>query len=192
MSWLLSMWGREDEGNALAQKALELDPFSPIVLYRAGRVQFHAGHYDKAAELFHRILERDPDDQMGRYGLGLVYEAQGKFAEAESTFQEPYRQSRFDLIATYAAAGDKTAARRRLTAELHRLQAEDSYIRPGYLAEVYTNLGEKDEALLWLERGYREHDVWLALLNVWPRFDPLRSDPRFQSLLRRINFPAAR
>ena len=190
--FILSMWGREEEAAALAQKALELDPFSPIVLYRAGRIQFHARRYDKAAELFRRILERDPDDQLGRYGLGLVYEAQGKFTEAESTFQEPYRQSRFDLIATYAAAGDKSKAVHRLSAELHRLQAENSYIRPGYLAEVYTNLGEKDEALLWLERGYREHDVWLALLKVWPRFDPLRADPRFQSLVKRMNFPGER
>jgi tetratricopeptide (TPR) repeat protein len=186
------MWGRQDQAIALEQKALELDPFSPIVLYRAGRVQFHARHYEKAAELFSRILERDPDDQLGRYGLGLVYEAQGKFAEAQSTFQEPYRQSRFDLIAAQAAAGNKAAARTGLGSELHRLQAEDSYVRPGYLAEVYTNLGEKDEALRWLEQGYREHDVWLALLKVWPRFDPLRSDPRFQDLLRRMNFPAER
>jgi tetratricopeptide (TPR) repeat protein len=190
--FILSMWGREEEATALAQKARELDPFSPIVLYRAGRIQLHARHYDKAAELFRRILERDPDDQLGRYGLGLVYEAQGKFIEAESTFEEPYRQSRFDLIATYAAAGDKATARHRLTAELHRLQAENSYIRPGYLAEVYTNLGEKDEALFWLERGYREHDVWLALLKVWPRFDPLRTDPRFQNLVKRMNFPGER
>ncbi len=187
--FILSMWGRQDEAITLTQKAVELDPFSPIVLYRAGRVQFHARHYDKAAELFRRILEINPDDQLGRYGIGLVYEAKGNFPEAESSFQEPYRQSRFDLIAAYAAAGNKTEARRRFTEELRRLQAEKSYIRPGYLAEVYTNLGEKNEALLWLERGYREHDVWLTLLKVWPRFDPLRSDPRFQNLLRRMNFP---
>ena len=72
---------------------------------------------------------------------------------------------------------------------MRRLQAANSYVRPGYVAEAYANLGDKDEALRWLEKGYREHDAWLALLKVWPRLDPLRSDPRFQNLLQRMNFP---
>jgi tetratricopeptide (TPR) repeat protein len=170
---------------------LELDPLSPIVLYRAGRVYFHARDYNQAEQLYRRILKIRPDDQNAMFGLGLLYEAEGKHAEAIKFFGPPYRESGFDIIAAYAAAGDKDNARLRLSAELNRLQAENAYIRPGYLAEVYTNLGDKDEAFRWLEKSYREHDVWLCLLKVWPRFDPLRSDPRFQDLLRRMNFPAA-
>jgi TolB-like protein/DNA-binding winged helix-turn-helix (wHTH) protein/Flp pilus assembly protein TadD len=187
--FILSMWGRNDEAIALAQKALELDPFSPVVLYRAGRVYFHARRYDEASNLFRRILELKPDDQMGLYGVGIVYEAQGEFDKAISSFQDPYQMSRFDLIAAYAAAGRKEEARKRLTAEMRRLQAGNSYLRPGYVAEVYSALGDKDQAVYWLEKGYRDHDAWLALLKVWPRLDPLRSDPRFQDLLRRMNFP---
>jgi TolB-like protein/DNA-binding winged helix-turn-helix (wHTH) protein/cytochrome c-type biogenesis protein CcmH/NrfG len=188
-AFITSMWGREDEAIALAQKALELDPFSQIVLYRSGRVQFHARHYDKAAELFRRILAQKADDQLGLYGLGLVYEAQGKFSKAIASFQEPYRQSGFDLASAYAAAGDAVEARRKFAEEMQRLKEGNLYIRPGWVAEFYANLGEKDEAMRWLEEAYRQHDEWLVTIKVWPRFDSLRSDPRFQDLLRRMNFP---
>jgi tetratricopeptide (TPR) repeat protein len=160
-----------------------------VVLYRAGRVQFHARHYNEAANLFRRILALKPDDQMGLYGVGIVCEAQKEFDRAIASFRDPYQMSRFDLIAAYAASGQKEEARKRLTAEMLRLQAGNSYVRPGYVAEVYSALGDKNQALYWLEKGYREHDAWLALLKVWPRLDPLRSDPRFQDLLRRMNFP---
>jgi serine/threonine-protein kinase len=183
------MWGRQDQAMALSQKALELDPLSPIVLYRSGRVQFHARHYDQAADLFRRILENKPDDQLGLYGLGLVYEAQGNFAQAIATFHEPYRQSGFDLAAAYAAAGNPGEARRRFAKEMRRLQETHAYIRPGWIAEVYANLGDDDQALHWLEEAYRQHDEWLVTLKVWPRFDRLRSNARFQNLLRRMNFP---
>jgi tetratricopeptide (TPR) repeat protein len=189
-AFIRSMWGQDKEAVALGQKALELDPFSPVVLYRVGRVQFHARHYEEAAKLFRRILELKPDDQMGLYGVGIVYEAQGNFDKAIASFQDPYQMSRFDLIAASASAGRKAEARQRLSAEMRRLQASNSYVRPGYVAEVYSALGDKDQALYWLEKGYREHDAWLALLKVWPRLDPLRSDPRFQDLLRRMNFPS--
>jgi tetratricopeptide (TPR) repeat protein len=136
------------------------------------------------------VLELRPGDQLGLYGAGLVYEVQGKYPEAISAFGPPYQQSGFDIAVAYAAAGDRRNAIIAQTNEMRRLQQENLYVRPGYLAELYTALGNKDEAMRWLERGYREHDAWLALLKVWPRFDALRSDPRFQELVRRMNFPA--
>lgn len=191
--FILSMWGRQDEATALTEKALELDPLSQIALLRAGRVQLHARRYEKAIQQFERILELKPDDQLGLYGLGLAYEAAGKFDKAIFYFQkrDPRQdlQQGFDLAVAYAGAGRKADARRKLSAELQRLTQEKLYIRPASVAEVYVSLGDRDEAMRWLERAYRDHDAWLALLKVWPRFDPLRSDPRFQDLLRRLNFP---
>lgn len=187
--FMLSMWGRQREAAALAQKALALDPLSSVVLYRAGRVEFHARHYERAQELFRRVLELRPGDQLGLYGAGLVYEAQGKLPEAIAAFGPPYQQSGFDIAVAYAAAGQREKARAAQQAEMRRLQQQNAYVRPGYIAELYTAFGDKDEAMRWLERGYREHDAWMTLLKVWPRFDPLRSDSRFQDLLRRMNFP---
>jgi serine/threonine-protein kinase len=57
------------------------------------------------------------------------------------------------------------------------------------MASLYTALGEKAQALAWLEGGYEQRDAWLVELKAWPWFDPLRDEPRFQALLRRMNFP---
>ena len=188
-AFYLSVMGKHDEAIPVEQKALALDPLSPIVLYRAGRVEFQARHYDEAIALFRRILELNPNDQLGLYGLGLAYEAQGKFDTAILCLKKQNLQRGFDVAAVYAAAGNPAEARRHLDESIRRLADEKSYLRPGWVAEVYVSLGDKDEAMRWLERGYKERDIWLALLKVWPRFDPMRSDPRFQDLLRRMNFP---
>jgi TolB-like protein/DNA-binding winged helix-turn-helix (wHTH) protein/lipoprotein NlpI len=188
-AFYLSVMGKHDEAIPVAQKALGLDPLSPIVLYRAGRVKFQARHYDEAIGLFRRILELNPNDPLGLYGLGLAYEAQGKLDTAILCLKKQNLQQGFDVAALYAVAGNPTEARRRLDESTRRLKEEKSYLRPGWVAEVYVSLGDKDEAMQWLERGYKERDIWLALLKVWPRFDPMRSDPRFQDLLRRMNFP---
>jgi TolB-like protein/DNA-binding winged helix-turn-helix (wHTH) protein/Flp pilus assembly protein TadD len=188
-AFYLSVMGKHDEAIPLAQKALELDPLSPIVLYRAGRVEFQARRYDESIELFRRILELNANDPLGLYGLGLAYDAQGKFDTAILCFKKQNLQQGLDVAAVYAAAGNPAEARRRLEETIRRLKEEKSFVRPGWVAEVYVGLGDKDEAMRWLEQGYKERDLWLALLKVWPRFDPLRSDPRFQDLLRRMNFP---
>lgn len=187
--FFLSLTGNFPEAISLVQRAVESDPLSAIAWYRAGRVYYHARQYDKAAEQFRRILELNPDDQLGLYGLGLVYAAQGRFEEAMRNLRKESLQRGFDLAGVYAAAGQVQEARRRLAEALRRQQRQASYLRPGWVAEVYVSLGEKDEAFRWLERGFAERDTWLALLRVWPPFDPLRSDPRFKDLLKRLNFP---
>jgi len=187
-AFFLSVMGKQDEAIPLARKAVELDPLSPIVLYRAGRVEFQGRHYDEARLLFSRILELNPTDPLGLYGLGLVFDAQGNYDLAISALQNQKLQQGFDVAAVYAAAGKPEEARQRMADAVHRLTEEKSYVRPGWIAEVYVALGDNDEAMRWLERGYKERDLWLALLNVWPRFDPLRSDPRFQDLVRRMKF----
>src|SRR5262249_24874341 len=79
--------------------------------------------------------------------------------------------------------------------EAHRLLDElvtgnnKHYVGPFHVAMIYGGLGQKDEALRWLERAYPEHDGNIVLLKGWPAWDPLRSEPRFQDLLRRMDFP---
>jgi eukaryotic-like serine/threonine-protein kinase len=188
-AFFLSTMGQHREAIALARQALELDPLSPVVSYRAGRVYFQARDYPKATEQFRHILELNPSDPLGLYGLGLVYRAQGKPEQAIPYLQKESFEQGFDLDAAYAAAGNSAEAHSRLARDLERLRAEKVFIRPSLVAEVYASLGDKDEAIRWLDQGYRAHDAFMILLKVWPPFDPLRSDPRFEALMRRMNFP---
>jgi len=189
-AFFLSTMGKHSEAMIVSRQAVELDPLSPVVLYRAGRVYFQARDCPSAGKLFGRILELNPNDPLGLYGLGLVYEAQGRFDEAIRYFQKQNLQQGLELAAAYAEEGNKEEARRRLAVAMDRGKQQEYYIRPALVAEVYISLGDKDQAMRWLERAYQEHDVWLILLKVWPSFDPLRSDPRFAALVRRMNFPS--
>jgi serine/threonine-protein kinase len=87
----------------------------------------------------------------------------------------------------YAAAG-KPAEARRILEDLHAL-AKKRYVLPYGFALIHIGLGENEEALEWLERACQDRNGMMAFLQVEPRFDPLRDDPRFQDLLRRMNFP---
>jgi TolB-like protein/DNA-binding winged helix-turn-helix (wHTH) protein/Tfp pilus assembly protein PilF len=186
--FITSMMARHDEAIRLTSKAVELDPLSQIVLYRAGRVQYQARHYDQAADLYKQLLELNPNDQLGLYGLGLVYEAQGDMEKAILCFKKTQISDGFELAAAYAKAGRAAEAKAEFDKDLSHLEQAHAYVRPGLVAEYYTAIGDKDAAMSWLEKGFKERDSWLALLKVWPRFDPLRSDPRFQNLLARMHF----
>jgi len=68
-------------------------------------------------------------------------------------------------------------------------RSRQHYISGSLFAEAYIGLGEKDEAMSWLERAYEEHDQWMVYIKTYPGWDALRSEPRFQALVRRMNFP---
>lgn len=187
--FFLSMLGRQQEAVRFVRQALDLDPLSPIVLYRTGRVYFHGRQYDQAEEYFARIVELNPADPLGIYGLGLVNAARGRFDEAARYLDRQDLQRGFDAAAAHAGAGRTAVARRMLADRLKRGQTDNGYVRAGWVAETYAALGDRDEAFRWLDRAYAERDAWLALLKIWPAYDSLRTDPRFDDLLRRMNFP---
>jgi hypothetical protein len=87
----------------------------------------------------------------------------------------------------YALAGRKRQAEMTVN-ELKEI-SRHQYVFPSVFAQAYLGLGDKGKALTWLERAYDEQDPWLFWLKTWPPLDPLRSEPRFQALLRRVNFP---
>lgn len=188
-AFFLSTMGKQLQAILMAKQAVELDPLSSVVLYRAGRVYLQARRYKDAAQAFRRILELNPTDPLGNYGLGLDYVAEGRPGKAIPYLEKENFEQSFDLDAAYAAAGQRAEARRRIADEVQLLQKERAFIRPGCIAEAYAALGDKDDAIRWLQRGYQERDPFMILLKVWPAYDPLRSDPRFQALVRQMNFP---
>ncbi len=187
---VLSDLGRSEEAISQIAQARRLDPL--FMLYRAleGMFFHHAGKNDEALARLQKALEQDAEFWVTHLMLGRVYIQQRKFPEAiaELTKAKELSHGNSEAIGSigYAAAlaGDEVKARSVL-AELSQLSAQH-YIPPFNLALVHVGLGERDEALALLERAVQEHDVRLTLLKVDPRWDTLRSDARFISILTRI------
>jgi tetratricopeptide (TPR) repeat protein len=189
----LGATGRFLEANAEGKRAKELEPLSLIINFEVALAFYHSRNYDQAIDQFQKTLELDPNFPPPHNFLPAAYEQKGMFEEAIAGFQEAITVTNVadnaltmaGLAHTYAVSGRKTEARK-LLAELQRL-SEQSYVPATNVALVYTGLGEKDKAFAWLDKAVEEHSFSLAYVKVEPRFDPLRSDPRFADLLHRIN-----
>ncbi len=183
--------GKFEEGAAEIKRGLELDPLSLIINTSLGRAYYYARNHDLAIEQLRRTLEMEPKFAEARFQLGLVYEAKRMYAEAEAEMQksaelfaDPLMQAWVGRI--YAVQG-KRAEAERVLAELLEMSRRQ-YVPPYLIAIIYTGLGEKDSAFEWLEKTYQERSYYVIWLKADPLYDPLRSDPRFASLLERIGF----
>ena len=190
--WLLFL-GRRDEATAEIERARSLDPLSLAINTSVGTVLLYSRHYDSAIEQYRKTLEMDPNFAQAHDYLGNAYLQNGMYEQAIAEFQEAVDLSGGQvrcvagLGRAYAAAGKREQARKML--EQLKKRAQRSYVSRYELALIYTGLGEKEQAFAWLEQAYEEHDRRLVELEAGPQVDPLRSDQRFQDLLRRMNFP---
>lgn len=184
----LLLQGATEEGIAEIKQALELDPLSLRINTDLGRGFYFAHHYDEAIEQYRKTLELEPNFSPAIGLLGLAYAQKGLYDEAIAELQRGIVNSGGGpstwLAYTYGLAGKETEAQKILE-ELNRRR---NVFGAGTLAIVHTGLKERERALTLLEEAYRERSGWLTLLKVDPIWDPLRSDPRFQDLLRRMNF----
>ncbi len=185
----LSAMGRFEEALTEIRTAQELDPLSVLTNTTAGWTFYCARQYDRGAEQCQKTLELAPNSDGAHACLGYNYLAKGMYQQAIAECQKALTLSGGDAVRAvwlgraYAGAGRRTDARKVLT-ELHQL-SKRTYVPPYFLATLHVALGEKDQAFAWLQRAYAERDLYLAWLRVDPAVDPLRSDPRFQELLRR-------
>lgn len=190
----LGFVGRFEDGLRELQRARELDPLSIIVHAYIGQVYLYSRQYDRAAEHLQWTLELNPNHALIRHNLGELYLAQGRFAEAVEQLKKSVELSREPSVhyvamlgCAYARANRRGDALRILN-ELTR-QSKQGLVSAFDMASLHAALGEKQSAMTWLERGYEQRDLWLVELKAWPWFDSLVLDPRFQALLRRMNFP---
>jgi len=184
----LTMTGRSHEGIAEARQAQELDPLSLLMNGQLGFNYWLAHRYDEAIAQYKRTLELDRNAAPARLQLFWCYTTKGMYPEALAEYEklpEP-RDDQPHLAYFYAASGRKQEALK-LVKELTRL-SEREYVDPFNLAIAYARL-DKNRAFEWLEKAYEGRSPWMAFMNVQPFLDPLRSDPRFQDLLRGMNFP---
>jgi TolB-like protein len=170
------------------EHSVDLDPVSGSTFHAEGFIDYFSRRYDKALDITRsvRVLKTNLPDW--NFLLGDIYAGKGKYAEAVTEFLKsgdgPY--SLGHLGNAYARAG-QTAAAMNTIARLDQDVRRDGIGRYE-IALVYTGLGNKQEALKWLEEAYRVHDVGLVYLKVDPCLDPLRSEPEFNDLMHRVGF----
>jgi len=182
------MWrGRFDEALQESERARQLDPLSLIIATDDGAILYFARQYDRAIERWRSVLELDPDFPRAHM-IQAAYIEKGMFAAALADFEtmglnpaDPWYWSA--LAGIYGRSGQTAQARLAIDQLLQASRREP--VKPELIAGAFASVGDKEQALAWLERAYAEHSG-LTGLKVTPNLDLLRSDPRFQSLLRRV------
>jgi TolB-like protein/DNA-binding winged helix-turn-helix (wHTH) protein/Tfp pilus assembly protein PilF len=211
----LSALGRQDEARAQLQRTLELDPLAPFAYANLGSIYWSNHDFDRAIQQLKTALEVDPSLADTHFYLGLVYESLARYNEALVEF-EKYRalsgipfeskgpvvhlyavQGRHDILARaefigaiahlYAVQGRRAEAMKLL--ELLKAAHKPGDMLSYAIALGYVGLGDKDHAFPWLQNSCDEHIDDMVDLNDDVRMDPLRSDPRFQDLVRRVGLP---
>jgi len=191
----LSAMGRHQEAIAEMKEAQELDPFSLIINTQLGLPYLYARQYDQAIAHFQKAIEMDPSFAFAHYALAEAYDRKGRYDEALAEHDkaialvggEPSQGwlAMAGLVKdTYQKSGGTNYWQTRL--ELTRKLYNEHAVTAKAVAEIYAILGDKEQALGWLEKSYQEHDRFLVFLKVQSEFDNLRADPRFEALLHKV------
>jgi len=193
----LDSMGRFDEGLDEYKRALELEPASRVINTQLGFHYFLARQYDQGARQLTTTVELDPNFAYAHAHLGSVYRLQATLGvpvagDAVAEYQRAVALENSPRYLAMLGSAYATAGMRREAAEiLGQLQelSTRKYVDPVLRAYLLASMGRKAEALAELETGYEQRSYLMRWLKVQPNFDPIRSDPRFEALLRRMNFP---
>jgi TolB-like protein/Flp pilus assembly protein TadD/predicted Ser/Thr protein kinase len=189
----LAAVNRLSESLAEAIRARELDPLSPIFNRALGRHLYFARRYRESIESCRRALEIDPSFVPAMWTLGLAYAQAGKQEEAIGELERAANLAEGSSIYAgllgyvYGLSGRKSEALKIL--DNLTQDSKQHFVSSYAIALIYLGLRNNSEAIAWLGRAYAERSEELSFLQVEPTFDPLRSDPRFQELVRKMNFP---
>jgi TolB-like protein/Tfp pilus assembly protein PilF len=191
---VLTPLGDFDHAISEMNRAVELDPFSGIINANLGWCYLCARRYPEAAAQFRKAAELDPNSPMP--ALGLAHELSGQREQAITAYQRAYDLDHdlekhsgrpadpMLLAAVYALKGDRAKELQQL--EEGKAVAQRGELPAFFVAVAYARLGDKNEAIEWLQRSYQNKEIMIADINVFPPFDPLRSDPRFEALAEKV------
>jgi TolB-like protein/DNA-binding winged helix-turn-helix (wHTH) protein/Flp pilus assembly protein TadD len=190
-AWHLSLLGRYDEAIAEMRKAENLDPLSLVINADLAEVLVLAHSYDESIRQSHKTIEMDPNFGLAHNHLAQAYLQKHMNGEAVAELQKAVQLSGgsptciANLARAYVASGKRSEAEK-LLSDLKK-RSNPSHLLASEIAVIYVALGDTDQAIIWLNKGYEERFNPGVLLR--PGFDPLRSDPRFQDLVRRVGLP---
>ncbi len=188
-AWYLNLFGSQEEALAEMKRAHQVDPLTALWATWLGDLNWIVGENDKAIEYFQESLELDPDLPWTFHMLGFAYSAKGMHEEAIAAHRKAVAEVpgwKWSLGHAYAMAGRRAEARK-IAAQLE-VESQTKPVDAFGLVLLYTALGEKDEAIRWAEAAYKNRHPFTPWFKS-PLFKLLRSDSRFQDLLRRMNFP---
>jgi eukaryotic-like serine/threonine-protein kinase len=192
-SRFLAASGRMPEAIAEIRKAEELDPRELSLRANRALLSYFQGGYDAALAELVEISRAEPKLAVARWGIGLSYEEKGMGTEALASLKLATELSKSLNMRTSLAHASARFGQRAQALEVLKALEERSrtnYVPSYYFALIHSGLGEKDRAFEWLERAYQERSTVLAYLRIDPRLAPLRSDPRYLDLVRRMGFPS--
>ncbi len=187
----LSVMGRHDEAVAEASRARELDPLSVTVNVYVSYAYLFARRFDEGIVAARKTLELDPNSDFAYLMLAYNCAGKGQYREAIESYKKAVEfgdastGTQIYLGAAYALAGE----RKKAFEILQQVRSSKEYVSPGELSVLLGALGLKDEAFASLEKAFAVRDLQLATITGDPAFDPLRNDPRFADLVRRVGFP---
>jgi len=187
---LVSLMGRRTEGLAEVKRARELDPLNLRTNALEGQFLILAGQTDEGLARLQKTFELEPNFWLAHLFAASAYSQKGMYTEAiaEATRARDLSSGNAEAIATIGYALAMSGKRDEARAVLDELKkrATERYVPPYDFALIYNGLGERDEAFTWLERGVEQRDPKMIFLRVEPKWDTLRDDPRFVSLLERM------
>jgi serine/threonine protein kinase/TolB-like protein/Tfp pilus assembly protein PilF len=185
---MLNRIGRQSEGMAELRRALEIEPLSIVVNRLYGDILVNSRHYDEALTQLKKTVELDPSFPTTHASLASVYQLTGKYAESVESFAKYQELSGRPQTAALARDSFSSGGWQGYLKEMtgtHRPEGVFPYIA----ATLFVQLGQKDNAFAELDKAFENREWQLLYLKIDPRLDPLRDDPRYQELVRRMRFP---
>jgi len=188
--------GQAEKAISACQRAIEVDPLNTFSISELGSAYYFARQFDKGITHLLSYLKLSPNNFSAHWILSWNYSGAGKDEEAVIEIERarelhPSPENDSFFLATEVLGYSLVGRRAEAIETLHRILdlSRERYVPPSTVAYAYVALGDTDTAIEWLERAFEARDTHLGFARALPLYDPIRSDPRFQDILRRMNFP---
>jgi TolB-like protein/Flp pilus assembly protein TadD len=191
-AYYLTAIGDLDQAIAERKRAVSIEPKSPLLNTALGEAYYQARHFSDSIGPNQEALSLDPHYAVAVINLGRAYEQMRMYPEAQQAYQSilafaPHDPALLALLGHLDAASGQQAAARGIISQLEQMSAnKDRYVPSLYVALIYIGLRDNNQAFAWLDKAYEERSEYLVYLPTEPMADPLRKDPRFPGLLKRL------